>query len=168
MATVGKAVLVALVGAIGLVSVLFYDSYAQTVPDSPQVLPAGEELPNEQLKVVEGEQVATIVAGGLINGASDLARQGLDVLRGRRERIDWVQVDTETALGAIGAAIFYPVNPIIAKADKLINVWVKNMYLEAADFTSTEVISAVSDFINNKLVPAFSKAFYWIVDKIKP
>jgi hypothetical protein len=46
MATVGKAALVVLVGAIGLVSVLFYDSYAQTVPDLPQVLPAGEELPN--------------------------------------------------------------------------------------------------------------------------
>jgi hypothetical protein len=167
MATVGKAVLVALVGAIGLVSVLFYDSYAQTVPDSPQVLPAGEELPDEQLKVVEGEQVATIVAGGLVGSALDLAYQGLDILRGRRERIDWGEVGTETALGAMGAALLYPVAPIIAKADKLINVWVKNMYLEAAAFTSTEVIPAVSDFINNKLVPAFSKAFYWIVDKIK-
>ena len=41
------------------------------------------------------------------------------------------------------------------------------MYLEAAAFISTEVIPAVSDFINNKLVPAFSKAFHWIVDKIK-
>ena len=122
MATVGKAVLVALVGAIGLVSVLFYDSYAQTVPDSPQVLPAGEELPDEQLKVVEGEQVATIVVGGLAGGALDLAYQGLDILRGRRERIDWGEVGTATALGAIGAALLYPVAPKIAKADKLINV----------------------------------------------
>jgi hypothetical protein len=167
MATVGKAVLVALVGAIGLVSVPFYDSYAQTVPDLPQVLPAGEELPDEQLKVVEGEQVATIIACGLVGGALDLAYQGVDILRGRRERIDWGEVATATVLAATGAAILYPVSPKIAKADKLINVWVKNMYLEATAFMSTKVIPAVSDFINNKVVPAFSKAFHWIVDKIK-
>ena len=63
MATVGKAALVVPVGVIGSMSILSYVSYAQTVSDLPQVLPAGEELPDEKLLEVEGEAGPFAVAG---------------------------------------------------------------------------------------------------------
>jgi hypothetical protein len=179
MATVGKAALVVLVGVIGSMSILSYVSYAQTVSDLPQVLPAGEELPNEKLLEVEGEQAVSVIVGAGLGGLADLAEQGYKILRGRRERIDWSRVGAATAEGAAIGFIGYFLSPTIAKLDKLVNLWVKRTYSEAVTFVSTEVVSPARDFVFNKAIPAvsafindtlasaFSKAFHWIVDKIK-
>jgi hypothetical protein len=153
MATVGKAALVVLVGVIGSMSILSYVSYAQTVSDLPQVLPAGEELPNEKLLEVEGEQAVSVIVGAGLGG---LAEQGYEILRGRRERIDWSRVGAATAEGAAIGFIGYFLSPTIAKLDKLVNLWVKRTYSEAVTFVSTEVVSPAHDFIFNKAIPAVS------------
>ena len=68
MATLKKAVLVALAAVAGFVPVFTQITYAQTFPELALVLPSGEEVPDEELLEVEGEHPWVYLVGALIVG----------------------------------------------------------------------------------------------------
>jgi len=108
MATVGKAALVVPVGVIGSMSILSYVSYAQTVSDLPQVLPAGEELPDEKLLEVEGEAGPFAVAGiaFLLAGAIKTLQNAFF------DEDPWV-IDRDDVGDILSTALLFAITPLI-------------------------------------------------------
>ena len=123
MATLKKAVLVALAAVVGLMPVFVQVSYAQElqVQETLATLPDGAELSDEELIDVEGELdpltiAAAAIVGAVGGGVSDLFIQGVQIAMGQRESIDWREVGLATGAGAVIGAVSSPLVPVVRSA----------------------------------------------------
>jgi len=132
MAAWKKVALVALGALVGLVPAFTQLSYAQALPEPVSMLPPGEELPDSELALVEGEVdpltiVAARVVGAASGAATDLLGQGVMIALGWKTEVDLRETAVAAAIGAITGPVFAP-----KPAVKL----VRNAMVEGARWTA--------------------------------
>lgn len=133
-----KAFAMALAAVVGLVPVFAQAIYAQALPEPVSVLPLGEELPDSDLALVEGELDPLTVAAAMAVGAAfgagtELFVQGVAIAAGWKTEVDLRSTGIAAGVGAITGPVLAP-QPAVAL--------VRNAMVEGARWTARATAAA--------------------------
>ena len=133
-----QVVAVALAAVVGLVPAFAQLGYAQALSEPVVVLPFGEELPDSELALVEGELdpltiAAAMVVGAALGAGADLFGQGVMIALGWKTEVDLRSTGIAAGFGLITGPVLAP-QPAVAL--------VRNAMVEGARWTARATAAA--------------------------